>query len=88
MKLARRLGSQYGQRSPWRYGWKKMPFAPMGDVAASASIIAYRLIGFFESPSSLFDFSTAKKVSRIQRWQRAAALVALTLYHMPGTMCE
>ena len=87
------MGSQYGQRSPCRYGWKNTPFAPSGDVAASASIVAYRLTGFFESSSllfnfSTFNFSTSKKVSRIQRWQRAAALVALTLYHMPGTMCE
>lgn len=83
VKLPRSFASQYGERSPCRYGWNITPFAPAGETAARRSIRSNTLPAL--TPASAF--SASPKRSRNQRWQSAAAFVAETVYHMPGITC-
>ena len=70
-------------------------FAARGEVVlsdlagGSTTPGTAELVATVQGTGDVFaEYAPAKNASRIQRWQSAAAFVAETEYHMPGTMCE
>lgn len=85
VKLARRSGSQYGERSPCKYGWNHDAVGADGGLLGDS-------VHYGERPPAVEAargfLRLAEGVAEPALAQRQAALVADTVYHMPSITWE